>query len=763
MQVKAVKIRITGLVQGVGFRPYIHRLAEKHGLKGYVVNLGGSEVEIHVEGRSIDIDRFLDSIRKYKPPPARIHRITINNTLLGNYDSFKILPSKRNISSRSAIPPDFGICENCLREIFDSGDRRYMYPWNSCAWCGPRYSMMYTLPYDRENISMKSFPLCENCRREYQDINNTRRYHAQGISCSECGPKTMLLDSNGDLVKTIDVPITAAKLLDEGYVIAIKGLGGYHIASIATRDDVVNRVRKIKQRPTQPLALMVKDCNKARDLVYMSEQDCLLLKSAERPILLLEKKDSSNVSDLIAPNLHWLGIMLPYTGLHAIILSHVRDGYLVMTSGNKHGFPMCKDLKCLLDQLGGEIDYIVEHNREIVHRVDDSVVRKTRGHIVMLRRSRGYAPYWIEAPIELPESAALGAELQTAGGVSFEDKIVLTQYIGDLDNPLQLEELWGEVKWFVDQYKLQPRYLVIDMHPGYSNRRIASRFMEKYDVDPIEIQHHCAHALSLIADRKLSMDEAYPAVVVDGAGYGLDGNVWGGEALIVDGLECSRVSHIDYYPLPGGDAATRNPLRILVGILSKEMGENEVIEYLEKLSKVPKNISIENAANIVKMSLHSPYTSSAGRLADALSALLGISYRRTYEGEPAITLESRILASKITPYKDRDPPYVGSNLDPFESVMYVIDGYLGRGFKEGLRRSATVLYWIGLVLGREALSHVGNNVLFTGGASVNEYIALGVEDAAREVGVNIIYHKQIPPGDGGIAAGQLLYTGLLSN
>lgn len=763
MQKKAVRIRIIGLVQGVGFRPFIHRLAEKHGLNGYVVNLGGSEVEVHIEGPSSSINSFINQLVIMKPPPSVIKKVEVTVVQPKDYPSFKILPSRKTLTERSAIPPDFGICEDCLREILDPRNRRYGYPWNSCAWCGPRFSMIYRVPYDRENTSMNQFPLCNECLSEYRDLGNERRYHAQGISCQACGPKTYLLDNQGSPINAKDPIREAARLLDDGKILAIRGVGGYHIASLATDDDVVSRVRAIKQRPTQPLALMVRDCEKAEDLVYLEDKDCTVLKSSQRPILLLEKKPDAPVSELVAPNLHWLGIMLPYTGLQALLLRHVRDGFLIMTSGNKHGFPMCKDLGCMLDQVGGEIDYILEHNRVIVHRVDDSVVRWTRGQLLQLRRSRGYAPYWIEASVRIPEALALGAELQTAGGISFDNKVILTQYIGDLDNPVQLNELHEELEWLVDQYKLKPEYLVLDKHPSYSNRRIAPHFIEEYNSELVEVQHHCAHALSLIVDRGLDPLDNYPAVVVDGAGYGDDGAIWGGEALTVTGGECKRVSHIHYYPLPGGDEATKNPIRVLIGILRMEMDEGEVVEILGKLGKVPSIIGEERAKLIAQLSKHSPLTSSAGRLADALSVLLGISYMRTYEGEPAITLESRLLAERILPYKKMEIPVRESQLDPYESVMFVADSLVEGRMVEALRRAATVLYWIGYSLAEKALSLVRNDILFSGGAAVNEFIAMGVEDAAESYGVNVIYHKNIPPGDGGIAAGQLLFTRYLLN
>lgn len=760
MPVRALRIRVVGLVQGVGFRPFIHRLAYRHGLRGYVVNLGGSEVEIHVEGEGSKVDAFLRSLPEEKPPPAIIEMLTVEEVRPLGLQDFEIRRSQDKVTQRSAIPPDLGICEHCLREILDPGDRRYRYPWNSCAWCGPRYSMMYTLPYDRENTSMRDFPLCDKCLAEYRNLGDERRYHAQGISCPVCGPKTFLLDSDGVPLHVRDPIREAARLLEEGHVLAVKGLGGYHIAGLASDRSVVRRVRRIKDRPSQPLAVMARDCDKVGEIARVSEDDCRILRSPQRPILLLTRREKSLVDPLVTGGLYWIGVMLPYTGLHALLLREVGDGVLIMTSGNKHGFPMCRSLSCVLEQIGEEIDYILEHNRRIVHRVDDSVVRRTRGHILQLRRSRGYAPYWISVEPELPEAIALGAELQTAGGVSFENKIVLTQYIGDLDNPAQLSELLEEIEWLAKNYRLSPDLIVYDKHPSYHNRQLVAPLAEEYGAETVEVQHHCAHALSLIADRGLPIDRYYPAVVVDGAGYGDDGRIWGGESLVVGPDGCSRTSHISYFPLPGGDAATREPIRILIGILSTALEEDEVIKLLREIGRIPTVISEEKARLVHKIAKASPRTSSAGRLADALSSLLGISYHRTYEGEPAITLESELLKHRIQPDRRLEPPLKTGMLDPYSSVMSVYERLRAGKHREALEMAATVLYWIGYTLASSALGRISGDILFSGGAAVNEYIAMGVEHAASENGVSVVYHRHLPPGDGGIAAGQLLSTAL---
>ncbi|ABM80607.1 carbamoyltransferase HypF [Hyperthermus butylicus] len=760
---EALRVRVVGLVQGVGFRPFVHRLAERLGLAGYVRNMGGSEVEILVEGPPDSLRLFVSLLEKEKPPPAIIEEMRVEPVPARGLTVFRIEKSSRSRKERSMIPPDFGICDWCAREVLEPGTRFYRYPWTSCAWCGPRFSMMYDIPYDRENTAMREFPFCEECRRDYEDMGNIRRYHAQGFSCPRCGPKTILLDGRGEPLDVEDPVAEAARLIDEGHIVAVKGVGGFHIASLATDDEVVARVRRIKSRPTQPLALMARDCSVAAGLVALDAHACQLLRSPRRPILLLPKRDDAPVSPLVAPGLDTLGIMLPYTGLHLLLLHMVRDGFLVMTSGNRHGMPMCRTVECILDQLGGEIDYILTHNREIVHRVDDSVVRFTAGKPVLLRRARGYAPEWIRISRSVGEHVAVGADLQTAGAVSFDDKVVLTQYIGDLDEPGQLEELEEELKWLIRVYGLRPSSVALDMHPAYESRRLAAKLSEELDAEPVEVQHHHAHAVAAAADAGLDPWDYVPAVTVDGAGYGVDGVIWGGEAMIAGAEGFERTGTIKPFPLPGGDTATKRPLRILIGILSQGWGLDEILQLLEKMGHLGKGISEEEAVTSYKLarSNRTPLASSAGRLLDAVSALLGLRYRRTYEGEPAIVLEAYARRHGGKPLPDEPPAtsYKGlSALDPLRVLEWVVEK-LEEGV-EPWHLAATVMYWVGRHLAETVLENYDGArdkpLLISGGAAVNDYIYMGAADAAKAYGRTVHIPGKVPPGDGGIALGQII-------
>ncbi len=757
--ISAYKIRVIGIVQGVGFRPYVYRLAKSMGLKGYVKNMGGSEVEIHLEGPEARIHEFSERLVREKPPQALIEEVKMIKTKPVGYKDFSILPSSSKLESRSMIPPDIGICKDCLREILDPSTRWYMYPFNSCVNCGPRFSMMYTTPYDRENTSMRDFPLCQQCMSEYNDPGNTRRFHAQGISCPVCGPRVTLYDKYFNKIETSDPIREAARLIDRGYIVAIKGLGGYHIASLASEDDIVMRLRKFKKRPSQPFALMALDYSVVEKICDPPPGAREVLESPERPILLLPKKPGSRVSELVAPGLGFLGVMLPYTGLHYLLLSETRDKFLIMTSGNKHGRPMCIDEDCAKRELSEIVDYFLNHNRVIVNRVDDSVARFTRGRLMLLRRGRGYAPKWIRTKMELEELVAFGADLQTAGAVSFEDKIVLTQYIGDIDDYMVMDDYDKYMRFFVNTYRVKPRAVVVDAHPGYSSRRLGELWAEKLGVDIIEVYHHHAHAVQAMIEADIEPGENIASITIDGAGYGVDGRIWGGEILLASHSDFKRIAHLEYQPMPGGDQTTRYPARMLIGILSKIMEEDELLYFLKKRGVLEGLKYGETEARIsyrlAKKS--SPLTSSTGRVLDALSALLRICYERTYEGEPAIKLEAaasrgRIIEELLGDYTTiRGDSLVISTTDLFKRVLDVIDDYDIHSI------ARTFLFVLGENMARIAVRYSEKPmIIVSGGAAVNEYIMSGIEAVARDNDYEVIVPLQTPPGDGGIAVGQVI-------
>ncbi|MHA1616296.1 MAG: carbamoyltransferase HypF [Candidatus Njordarchaeales archaeon] len=770
--IKAVKIWVSGIVQGVGFRPFIYRLAKGLGLHGFVRNLGGSEVLIHIQGDPKKIREFIERLEKEKPPTAKIEEKVIEETEPLEINDFKILRSEKGAKLYSMIPPDFSICNDCIREVLDPSSRFYRYPFHSCAWCGPRFSMIYRLPYDRENTAMRDFPLCDICESEYEDPQNLRRFHAQGISCPKCGPRIWLADKYGEEIPVDDPIKEAAKLIDEGYIVAVKGVGGFHIAALATDDEVVLKIRTRKKRPEKPFALMALDTQVASRIVCINDEAKRVLESVERPIVLLPEREDSPVSKYVAPGLDKQGIMLPYTALHLLLLMETRDKFLIMTSGNEHGKPMCTDEESAFNRLKGIVDFFLLHNRRIVNRVDDSVVRFTDGELTLIRRSRGFAPAWIKIPFNLPRKIiAFGAELQNTGAVGFNNKVVVTQFIGDTDEYENLQYLERALSFFSQVYEIDPReaILVADMHPLYSSRKLAERWASKFSSELLLVQHHHAHIASVMAEKGVKAGEKVVGIAIDGVGYGIDKNIWGGEVLLCDYAEFERIGHLEYHPLPGGDLAVIYPVRTLIGILTKFMNEEEILAFLRekqllkglRRGELEAIVAIKQAKNAVK-------TSSMGRILDAFSALLHICYKRTYEGEPAIKLEAaarngRLVDDLKVSLSWRNNVMIVNTTELMQSVI----DHLNDASLNDLAFS--IQYLLGRALGEIAIKNVKrsdfNAIFVSGGAAVNTYIIGGIKSIAKKEDVKVLLPNKLPAGDGGISLGQTVIVGarLLEN
>ncbi|QXJ35522.1 carbamoyltransferase HypF [Saccharolobus shibatae] len=739
MRTYAYRIIVSGIVQGVGFRPFIYRIAHKANVKGYVKNMGGSEVEIRIEGSSNGLGEFLRLLLSELPPVAKIENIKIEETELNLFSDFKILPSGDEIREPSIIPPDFSICDECLKEVLNPKDRRYKYPFNSCAYCGPRYSMMYKLPYDRENTSMIDFPLCDECKSEYYDPSNERKFDAQGISCPRCGPRLYLEGIDGDKVEG-DPLMTSAKLLEEGYIIAVKGIGGFHIAADPFNDDVVIKLRERKNRPQQPFAVMALDLLTIEKYAYVNELEKELLKYPQRPIVLLRKKEPYELSKYLSPDLDREGFFLFYTALHYLLLDYIKNHVLIMTSGNRHGHPMCTDEKCIREKLKGVVDYILYHNRKIVNRVDDSVLRVSANRIMFLRRSRGYAPMWIKLKRKVKEPVvAVGAELENVGAIAFDDKVVLTQYIGDTDELETLNELDKYLSLLISWYNIKPKLVISDKNPAYQSTYLASKIAERFSAELVQVQHHYAHVLSVAADYGF---EEGVGIAIDGIGYGDDGNGWGGEIIKFNGKNYERNYHLKYVPYVGGDINAIRPERMLALILSTFMSWDE-IRSIVKLDERELNI----LEKVVKKS--TLFTSSTGRVLDAVSAFLGICKYRTYEGEPAMKLEASARDGKVL---DLEIGIVDGEIN----TIKIFEWLLENRDKKINDLAMSVQYRLGEALVKAALKLNPERIFVSGGAAVNEYILRGIIENSQ--GVEILTPRRVPAGDGGVALGQAYYA-----
>lgn len=767
---KAHKIYVIGMVQGVGFRPFIRRIAELTKVHGYVKNLGGGEVEIYVESNDEgSLDEFMRILTERKPPPARIKNIKVIETKPLNFRNFMILESGRERLYASEIPQDLAVCPECLREVLDPRSRWYRYPFNSCAWCGPRYSMMYNPPYDRENTSMREFPLCDECKKEYEDLWDERRYHAQGISCPRCGPRLTLLDGNLKKIEVDDPVKAAADLIDSGKIVAVKGIGGFHIACLASSDEVVLELRKRKKRSRKPFAIMALNLEIAKRLVKIEDEDVeKLMTGYIKPIMILPRNNNSPVSNFVAPGLKTLGITLPYTPLHYLLLMETRDKFLIMTSGNVFGDPMISD-DSQIHKLTGVVDYILTHNRKIVNRIDDSVIRPTYGGFVILRCGRGLAPKLLNLPFKLEDKVvAYGAELQTAGAIGFDDKVVLAPFSGDADNPLVLRSHESSIKYLMKSYGFDgdPLRVVADLHPGYSSRRAAEKMAEQNGFRLQLIQHHFSHMASVMAERKHDPENPAVGVIMDGVGYGLDGAIWGGEIIAWNGGGFRRLGRLEYHVMPGGDLATKYPLRMLASIMLKIMDEDEVIKFFEKmrfLGKMRYGLRELEACLRIVRERGEPKTSSTGRFLDSISALLGICFERTYEGEPAISLEENSVETDEIVDVNNFLIENGGNIEILTSE--ILRALLERF--DALSKGK-LAYMAQYLLGR-AFGEVASNIAerfevkeiyVSGGAAVNRIILKGLADASC---LRILVNREIPANDGGIAVGQVYAAGLMGD
>ena len=626
------KFRITGIVQGVGFRPFVYRLAKENNLNGYVYNDSEGVVSL-VKGEKESVEEFKKNLISKAPSMAVISEIIeqeINEAEREKeYNSFLIMPSPQGGERQVFISPDIATCQECVEELKNPNDRRYRYPFINCTNCGPRYSIIENIPYDRPNTTMGKFKMCPRCQSEYENPSD-RRFHAQPDACSECGPQYFLKDNSGTEIK--GNPVEKAKeFLKAGAIVAIKGIGGYHLACNANDENAVNILRKRKHREAKPLAVMTGSLARARELCEINADEEKLLTSSTAPVVLLKKRKEI-LAPSVAPNNPYLGIMLPYAPVHYLLLDE--NDVLVMTSGNISQEPIAYKDDEAFSKLKNIADYFLGHNREIAYRVDDSVVRVIDGKQLILRRSRGMAP----APIELKNSRisvlSAGAELKNTFCLNKNNVAFISEHIGDLANLPIYDSYKKILAHYEDIFSIHPKAIACDLHPSYFASSYARQLAKERDIPLIEVQHHHAHITSVMAEKHI--DEKVIGVAFDGTGYGTDGAVWGGEFLAADLENFSRKAHFTYLPLPGGDKAAKEPWRQAVFVLDKIFGR-DAKDKIEKIPNADKNWKLLLQA--AKAGINAPLTSSAGRIFDTASAILGICGRNSYEGQAAVMLE----------------------------------------------------------------------------------------------------------------------------
>jgi len=759
---KRAHIFARGLVQGVGFRPFVYMIAVANGLKGYVLNLGDAGVEIMAEGDEAKLKKFIAEIHEKKPSVARVDALDVAwEAPTGEFDKFTIAESdEKLLTVRSVIPTDLGICDLCITDIYRES-RWHSYSFTSCAQCGPRFTMIRKLPYDRENTSMVEFPFCPHCKAEYNNPMD-RRYDAQGITCPICGPRHTLVDKTGEPL-TGEPLSEAAKLLSEGYIVAVKGIGGFHVAVDASNESAVMELRKRRRRPAQPFAVMSRSIQKIKNFGVVSRQEEDLLTSVYRPIVTLQKLSPSSLADSISPGLDSIGVMLPYTGIHLLLLDNFAKDALVMTSGNYPSKPISTDNKQALKELTGIVDFYLMHNRTIVNRCDDSVIKVVEGVPMFLRKSRGYAPSYLAMPWNVGQNGliSVGGEFNVTGSVFLQDRIVTTQHIGDISELETLDYLKSALNFITKIYNISDfSYIAHDLNPSFLTTRYAKELAELYKAQTIPVQHHHAHLASLMADNSLPRDASIVCIAIDGVGYGTDGMAWGGEILLGGYSNFDRVAHLKYQPMPGGDLCVYYPARFLAAILSTVMSDSEISALFEKTYARYLRYGMEELDVVLKQSRtnNALKTSSMGRLLDAIAALMNVCGLRTYEGEPPMRLEGvakRGKPGKIAlhlPFSKQNGKYI---IDTSDFMLSLLENIQNK--REDI--TFEVHRVLGVTLGDLACKISDENGIstigLTGGSAVNTLLFRYIKETVERNNKQFLFYKTIPCGDGGISTGQV--------
>lgn len=793
---KAYRIHINGIVQGVGFRPFVYKAAQQLHIKGWVNN-SSDGVEIHAEGENVE--EFFQMLQKDMPPLAYIISIDKNVIPKENFEDFKIVESRKGAKNEVLISPDVATCSDCLQEMTDKTNSRYLYPFINCTNCGPRYTIIYDRPYDRSRTTMREFTMCRDCLEEYEAPQN-RRFHAQPIACADCGPELKLLDANREEINDEGVGI---KLLETGAILAVKGLGGFHLVCNAHNDQAVGRLRKIKERGAKPFALMARNLETAAREVEISDVEKNILRSPASPIVLLSRKKmkASSISAEVAPGLHTLGIMLPYTPVHHLLFAGSYD-FLVMTSANLSGQPLIFDNENALQDLAGIADYFLIHNRDIYHPCDDSVVQIIGNKMTFIRRARGYVPLplLLQEEFKVP-TAGLGGEMKNAFCLASGDMAFMSQYIGDMHGLDNFERFKQEYYSYQKVVNIFPEKVAYDLHPEYATTKMAKAM----DCPKYPIQHHHAHLVSVMGE--YGLESPMLGLMCDGNGYGEDGKSWGFEYLFGNAQGYERQGQLEYLPLPGGDAGAKHPLRIAYAYLRKSLSNEEwsmlepIWEKLSPLERVILDGQIKSGVQMID-------TSSAGRFFDALSGLLGICTEVTYEGQAAIELESAaalwVEDNDIKKIEDEAFIRLDKTKDLLQntpSMEYgekyrsqLIEKYneLTKGSNKELyliwleRRAGRVILKPDLLFSKVVKDYLGskstgeiayrfhyslaismletamiiglknNEMLIGGGVFQNKLLTEILLSLAQKIGVRIYCPAKLPAGDGGLALGQVL-------
>jgi hydrogenase maturation protein HypF len=754
-----VQIRISGAVQGVGFRPFIYKLASSMNLKGWVLN-SPRGVTIDAEGKREILEKFIIKIENEKPAISFIQILEFKYLDPVGYDKFEIRKSETGGEPDAILLPDIATCPDCLKDIFSADNRRYLYPFTNCTNCGPRYTIIDSLPYDRSRTSMKNFMMCDDCRREYENPAD-RRFHAQPNACPKCGPEVELLDiKGGKICEKQDAIPEVIKAISQGKIAAIKGLGGFHLVCDARSDKAVNLLRQRKFREEKPFALMFPGLNEIKEVCYVSALEERSLLSPQAPIVLLKKREGENlISKFVALNNPYLGVMLPYTPLHHIIMNGLKIP-IVATSGNLSDEPIYTDNREALEKLSGIADIFLVHNRPILRYVDDSIVTINLNNEILYRRSRGYAPFPIiinTAQSFYKENSnqflSVGAHLKNTIALYKNRNIYLSQHIGDLDTPESYKAFKNTIEDLKQMYNINPEEVICDMHPDY----VSAKYAKDRVIPSFQVQHHVAHTFSCIVENQIS--PPLLGVAWDGTGYGTDGTIWGGEFFLVKDKTIKRFANLRTFTLPGGEIAIKEISRTAIGLLYEIYGEKLFsTDTFKKI--VPTHLKdIKLLKNILSNKINSPVTSSAGRLFDAVASILNIKQKVNFEGQAAMELEF------LTEGIDSEREYIytieydDSNhrfIVNWEPIIHQILSEISN--KISLNSISTKFHnTLAEIITDIALKSGEEKILLSGGCFQNRYLLRNTVNKLEKKNLKAYYQSRIPPNDGGIAAGQIFY------
>ncbi|MCK4352964.1 carbamoyltransferase HypF [candidate division WOR-3 bacterium] len=735
------EIVLKGVVQGVGFRPFVHRLAQEHKLTGFVRN-SSDGVTVFAEGERESIDLFFESISKEAPPLAIIQDRSLKLCKPEGSKEFRIKESKGGKDKSAVPPPDVSICDSCLKELFDHNDRRYRYPFINCTSCGPRFTIIKNLPFDRAYTTMNEFKMCSECNKEYNEITD-RRYHIQTNACEKCGPEVSFIKDEETIGQGESAIKLASECLKNGEIVVVKGAGGFHFMSDAENENMAERIRTFKGRKFKPIAVMSYSLSDIKKYAWVSEEEERLLTSPERPIVLLRKKEPFLLANSIAPFNQYIGVMLPYLPIHYLLLHDSGLLAIVDTSGNLKGEPLIYRNDEALKKLSSMTRYFLIHNRDIHIRCDDSVVKMVSGLPMSFRRARGYVPLPIKLSKTTEPILATGGEIKNTFCITRKNLAFLSQHIGDIKN-LDVYEFYKEtIEHFKYIFKTEPEIIAYDLHPEYLSTNFVKELTTwNSHLTTIGIQHHHAHIASCMAEN--GVEGEVIGIAFDGTGYGTDGNVWGGEFFVGGYNGFKRTHHLKYIPLPGGDQAAHQPWRMAVSYLAQAFGE-EALRFTKRWSRS------DFIYSMIKKGINCPLASSMGRLFDAVSSLLGFCDINTYEGEAAVRLENQCHNAKAVPYNYKID---GSEIDVSPMIREIM--LKGEGVDKIAQRFHLTIVDIILEVCKELRKEYGiGRVVLSGGVFQNKIIIEKATELLRRSKFNVFTHLRVPPNDGGLSLGQV--------